>query len=424
VVYVDKDAQGGVYNGKEWDTAYRNLRVAINNAVPGSCIWVARGRYYPTNGTDETISFDITKSLTLLGGFRGDELCIADRAGFFQATALSGDIGSALITDNSDRIVTIEGPFDLGQPPHVIIDGFSIGGAHNALLDGGGVYSFGAGSLTLRNCWIQDNQAGRGGGVFVAFSDLEMLDCTFVRNRAFSEGGGLWAGGVESQLVPGEGAHVYNTRFADNGVDDLGATGGAVFLTDIADGEEVQFMNCVLAANEGTFGAAYYLADGTEPGRARIWNTTISGNTSTGSGSALFAEENAEAVIWNSSIWEYSPAGPTTVVQDAVNDVLIDYTTVEDGMTPFECIPSPDCFNQGTCTNWSCDPQFAGGLTLMCFMSPAIDQGEQTNPDTPKDVFDVDEDLDTGEDMPFDKNGDSRVQGMEIDRGAFETCSP
>ena len=70
VVYVNQAATGA-NNGTNWADAYRELRVALSNAVGGDQIWVASGTYKPTSGTDRDATFRLVSGVTLYGGFAG-----------------------------------------------------------------------------------------------------------------------------------------------------------------------------------------------------------------------------------------------------------------------------------------------------------------------------------------------------------------
>ena len=71
------------------------------------------------------------------------------------------------------------------------------------------------------------------------------------------------------------------------------------------------------------------------------------------------------------------------------------------------------------------DPSFvdpAGGGFVLNPGSPAIDAGDQTL--LPLDIYDLDDDSDTSERIPLDPFGFIRVNGADIDLGAFEQFTP
>ena len=85
--YVSK--QGKYSNdGKSWATAKANIQDAINDLVDNGLtgeVWVAAGKYTPTESTESTggntlyMSFKIPAGIKVYGGFKGDEAKKEDR---------------------------------------------------------------------------------------------------------------------------------------------------------------------------------------------------------------------------------------------------------------------------------------------------------------------------------------------------------
>ncbi|MEZ4953303.1 MAG: hypothetical protein R2825_06985 [Saprospiraceae bacterium] len=74
-IYIAQNATG---NGTSWADAAGNLKAALDNASPGTQIWVKEGTYFPTTCTscsssDRNISFFIPNEVKLFGGFAGNE---------------------------------------------------------------------------------------------------------------------------------------------------------------------------------------------------------------------------------------------------------------------------------------------------------------------------------------------------------------
>jgi len=63
IIYVKWNATGA-NNGASWTDAYTNLQSAIGTAISGESIWVAKGTYKPTTGTDQTVSFLLKKMVS------------------------------------------------------------------------------------------------------------------------------------------------------------------------------------------------------------------------------------------------------------------------------------------------------------------------------------------------------------------------
>lgn len=81
IIYV-KSIDSNAWPGKE--LVYGDLQKAINEASDYDSIWVASGTYYPTssfNGSIDNLYYSITikKSISIFGGFIGNENSLADR---------------------------------------------------------------------------------------------------------------------------------------------------------------------------------------------------------------------------------------------------------------------------------------------------------------------------------------------------------
>ncbi len=73
VCYVNASASaGGANDASSWSDAYTDLQAALGN-VGCTEIWVAAGTYYPTSGTDRTVTFQIKNNVAIYGGFSGTE---------------------------------------------------------------------------------------------------------------------------------------------------------------------------------------------------------------------------------------------------------------------------------------------------------------------------------------------------------------
>ena len=168
-------------------------------------LMVADGTYYPDQGVNQTsgdrfANFDLVDGVEIYGGFDATETTFEERAGLFDQTILTGDIGTAGDTsDNSYHVV--DASFTDGS---AILDGFMItagnaNGSGTYQTRGGGMFmSFG--SPTIRNCLLAGNQAntngtssGVGGGLGARSSSAPTLtNCQFIGNSAQSGGGGMW----------------------------------------------------------------------------------------------------------------------------------------------------------------------------------------------------------------------------------------
>src|SRR5262245_54189769 len=81
VLYVNQNAPTTSANtGTSWPNAFLELRDALNSPTLNSAtpanpveIWVAKGVYKPTSGTNQSVSFQLKSNIRIIGGFAGNE---------------------------------------------------------------------------------------------------------------------------------------------------------------------------------------------------------------------------------------------------------------------------------------------------------------------------------------------------------------
>ena len=101
--YVSKNGDNS--NGLTWGTAFNEVQTAINAASNGDQVWVAKGKYLPTDynpqgtGTavlNRTKTFIIKNGIDVYGGFAGNETALDQRINYWigqaNETILSGDL--------------------------------------------------------------------------------------------------------------------------------------------------------------------------------------------------------------------------------------------------------------------------------------------------------------------------------------------
>ncbi|MDA0990151.1 MAG: hypothetical protein O3A51_05305, partial [Verrucomicrobia bacterium] len=193
--YVDASATLGGNSGASWGDAYLDLQSALAVVVSGDEIQVATGTYYPTSGSDRTISFTLTAGVNLRGGYPAGG---GTRDWEANVTILSGDIGTLGVdTDNSQ---------------HVLV------GADNMTLDG----------FTITKGYWDSNVAGprEGAGLYIAGAKYpHILNCRFVDNHSWYRGAGIYFGYTANSTV---GPLVSNCYFSLNTTTYASAEGSAI----------------------------------------------------------------------------------------------------------------------------------------------------------------------------------------------------
>ena len=203
--YVNCNVIGGSNTGTSWTDAYTSFQSALDAAISGDQIWVAKGTYKPSSdyglgGGSRFFHFRMIEGVVIYGGFAGSESAVSERltfgAGQANETILSGDIGTA--DDNTDNCYHVfYHPLGLSLTSSAVLDGFTIkkGNANfgsSPHYYGGGMYNSSS-SPTLTNCtFISNSASSYGGGMYNSSSDPSsptLTNCSFSSNSAGSGGG-------------------------------------------------------------------------------------------------------------------------------------------------------------------------------------------------------------------------------------------
>ena len=307
--YVNGTATGK-NDGTSWTDAYTNPQFALLKDCPE--IWVAKGVYKPTVGTDRTVTFTVDPGVSLYGGFAGNETTRDERLPADNVTVLSGDIDSNDAHAGAGDIDTIYSDIRGSNSYHVVdfngetgplrgstvLDGFTITGGNADDVSspehvvGGGLYCVGQGggdecSPTLRALIISGNNAANyGGGLFAdAFSkgtsNPTLINVTFVGNHAGVAGGAMYNNGDGGLSSPSLQNVFFNANSAPSG--------GAMFsfadsLTDAGMSSPV-LSSVMFVGNTANVGGAIYLVARNGGQAAPVLNiVTFSKNTTPATG--------------------------------------------------------------------------------------------------------------------------------------------
>ena len=386
--HVDADAPGPAHDGRSWATALLTLQDALATAGNGDEILMAEGVYKPDKGGtaatgSREATFMLKPGLKIRGGFPGYGLPNPDaRNPAAYVTILSGDLkgddqwGNLNLSDNSYHVVT--GPAD-GAP--ALLDGITItgGNADGAYPQhyGGGLYNP-DGKMQLVNCTFRANTGVWGGALMNFGPSITLINCQLAGNRALMLGGGLYNYEGDAALV--------NCRV-------VGSTAG---YADTAGGAAIYNLNGGLTILDCT------IADNSAPSGKAI--ASFRWTAATG-----IKIKVANSILFN---------GGNEIGSNVREAVEVTYSDVQGGWT-------------GTGTgNLNLDPQFArlgtrniqgewiDGDYHLKATSPAIDVG--SNAALPADSLDLDADGNVAEPLPFDLDNAARVQGTQVDMGAYE----
>ena len=280
VIYVDSNATGR-NDGSDWANAFKNLRSALDVALTGEQIWVAKGVYKPNQGEDQSVigkgpaTFTLKSGVAIYGGFPSGGGKWEDSNPSVNETILSGDIkgedvtvnnsvrqrGETMYLDKAFHVVTASGVDETA-----LIDGFIITGGnanssqYNTEQCGGGLYSK-AGSPTISNCTFTLNSAVQGGAISIWQGNPRFVNCRFIENSAGDSGGAIY--GSESNPT------IVNCIFTRNKATEKG---GGIYNEN----GKVRIINCTITKNYAYAGGGIYNQKSTPT----LANCIIWGNTS------------------------------------------------------------------------------------------------------------------------------------------------
>ena len=339
-IYVKKGASG---TGSSWSDAYGSLQEALDIAIDGDQIWVAKGTYKPTTKAggsgNRNKTFQMKNGVAIYGGFAGTETALSQRDVKRNETILSGDL---LGNDNpatpveelyydpsrSDNCYHVfYHPQGTDLDSTAVLDGFTITGGNADVSGthgtGGGMYNEGS-NPTITNCTFSNNFAGVGGGMAnYEGGKPAVTGCNFTDNASLVGGGGLGNVGKSGPTVTnctfdGNWAELYggggilnyqsnptvtDCTFIGNSTDE---DGGGMYNWE---NSSPIVTNCTFIDNSAKYdGGGMYNRSSSSP---KVTNCTFS-NNSAGEGGGMYSLDSNPTVTncaFNSNSGYYGGGG-------------------------------------------------------------------------------------------------------------------
>ncbi len=292
---------------------------------------------------------------------------------------------------------------------------------------GGGLRA--SGPAEIRATLFERNEATQGGGVGAGSRELILDGCRFVENVATNNGGGV---SHSTSSDPTWFASVNRCIFEGNRA---GNRGGGLNLSDTSDGRDPSVTGCLFVGNSATLeGGA--LAFRVTQGAIRILGCTLVANVSGTRGGGIYSTDNATPVALRNGIaWANVDAfsnGADAQIYRGIQDVT--YSCIQDDVAgdgsvfpgtgnldldPLFVRPPSDGGD-----GWGVGDNDDFGCLRLQPVSPCLETADDTA--WPADTFDLDEDGDVTELLPFDLVGNPRISDGDGDAmahgdlGAFE----
>ncbi len=442
VIFVDLLA-GGNNDGSCWVDAYTSLQSALNEAVSGNQIWVAKGTYKPEydyglGGGSRYYHFRMVEGTEIYGGFAGTETGVDQRTnyGFEEAneTILSGDLN-----DNDDFDVTNGGyqgasgddncyhvfyhPDGMNLTNSALLDGFTITGGNanrgsNPHNRGGAFYLFSS-SPVIRKVNFDSNKAESIGGAVYMYDSMSFLEnASFSNNLSSNSGGGVYVynGSPEFDGLSFASNYAYNAG-AIYFRETTASIRNAIFTgnNSVTDGgalsthsSSLTIANALFSSNTTTNnGGAIIFYSSSVQYDAVLNNVTISENHAGLSGGGIrFASDNVASTltIRNSVIWNNTATSSGNELSlVSTGSTTINYSCYKNLVNDVETLNG---ILDATNNNITIDPLFIDAFTqdfrlLGC--SPAVNSG-----------------LNSYNTASTDVRGQARIQNTTIDMGAYE----
>jgi parallel beta-helix repeat protein len=376
-IYVKWDA-AGANNGISWTDAYISFQSALNAAVSGDQVWVAKGTYKPSfdyglGGGSRNYHFRMIQGVAIYGGFAGTETQLSQRNWSTNVTIMSGDLnGDDVITGSGQTLSIINmsencycvfyHPAGLGLTGTAVLDGFKItGGSFNSNYSMvGGIVNYSA-SPSITNCIVTGNSYL---GICNTSSLLANPSAPAITNCMISQNAGLgiWNSGYAWPTI-------INCTISGNG--------GSGIRNDWNAQSPTTVINCLICANYSGYRQS---GGGIYNYRCviNLINCTISGNLSDTFGGGIFESQNVTTILDNVVIWGNTATQNGNQVAMFAGNMTLNHSCYQNGTN--DIYIQPGTFT-ATNNNITIDPVFANaaaGNYILHGISPCIDVGNDS----------------------------------------------
>ncbi len=297
IIYVDSSATGG-NTGISWTNAFTDLQSALAIAKDGAQIWVAKGTYFPTSGTNQNISFTININIQLYGGFSGGETSLSQRDTISYSTVLSGDIG--VVGNSADNSFIIMETDNLNSD--ALIDGFTLTKSSQVGINNN------LGKWVISNCNFSINQ----NAITNNTSAPHILNCMFVNNSNVNSNPGIIYNSTSSSPLisncsfignstPGYACAIFNETYSSPIITNCkffnntaGNYAGVMFNQTYS---SPVIMNCEFTGNSTPYYAGVMFNE--QNSSPTIINCKFINNTAASYAGVMFNAENCSPLIMN-----------------------------------------------------------------------------------------------------------------------------
>lgn len=292
------------------DTAWKNLKTAVENSEAGGIITVM-GEVKATNDEGNNGTINVTKKIILKGTGIDTKLNANSNNTSLQHNIFTVKDGGELTLENL-TLTNSKGNAGTFGGAILVTSGSNTAELTDCVIedctaDNGGAIGCSKNSTvkltntTIKKCTAhKDDDVGSGGAIFATGSSVELTNCTITGNKAEKDGGGIYAqkDGTTPSTVTILGGFIGKKDDGDHGNTTTGlyGIGGAIYvgedctltLNEYTDGSGTA-QGVQLIGNSATLGGGVYAG---EKATANITNCTLMNNGAGRNGGGVYGSES------------------------------------------------------------------------------------------------------------------------------------